>query len=694
VKLTTSMAKPSPLACAGRSAALVAICCLMFTLVCGALAAGVDLLTTGPNPASGGGQASFPGVVSAAPSPLGLAAEYMTIDISYLRWLWWPVILYLFWGMAFVCDHYFVRTIDVISERFSIPDDVAGATLMALGCNGPEMSLNTIAIFHPSNIGVGAVVGGEVFNVLVIIGTALLATPDMYLPLKLTRFTFFRDVFFYGVSLLLLYWVLYDGMISRVNAAVLLLGAAVYITTVIYSPQLSKLFSRSSKTGATSRLGSMTGRLSLMLSSVVEDDESDSEPDPEMQSKWDQATRCADPTEGTILGVRVDLRNRLMDRGHHFDDRFIWLGEDCLYVSTAMDPRPGRKDLKRALSMELAYDHSSAAHDHHWHYGGLVNKPNFLDGDEDDKTQSGEGASAPLLNDPRGGNAMEKPPVAEVPGFSDAPWEVIPLEDILYCERPKDQKHFNLHVHRHDNHLGSLITLELSSSDAHVMDAWIGAICKKLKEQRRTTTEAPPPPSGSALLMEWFEWLQFPVKFWVARTIPDMDDPKLQHLYPVSFVMSMVWLAIFAFSVTKACDGIHVDFGISTAILGFTVAAAGTSFPNVFSGMCVARQGKTSMAVANALGANVQNVFLALAVPWTIQSFFITRGPFPMPVDMLMTAVAACFITLAPVIIIYICHGSSLPRWAGWLFLLTYVIYVVFAIGEQVSHCPIWPMSC
>lgn len=28
------------------------------------------------------------------------------------------------------------------------------------------------------------------------------------------------------------------------------------------------------------------------------------------------------------------------------------------------------------------------------------------------------------------------------------------------------------------------------------------------------------------------------------------------------------------------------------------------------------------MAVANALGANVQNVFLALAIPWTVQVAF------------------------------------------------------------------------
>jgi hypothetical protein len=37
------------------------------------------------------------------------------------------------------------------------------------------------------------------------------------------------------------------------------------------------------------------------------------------------------------------------------------------------------------------------------------------------------------------------------------------------------------------------------------------------------------------------------------------------------------------------------------------------------------------MAVANALGANVQNVFLALAIPWTIQAIFLEpTGEFPL----------------------------------------------------------------
>jgi len=211
---------------------------------------------------------------------------------------------------------------------------------------------------------------------------------------------------------------------------------------------------------------------------------------------------------------------------------------------------------------------------------------------------------------------------------------------------------------------------------------------------RRKTPDVPPPPTFRKSLNEWAVWSQFPIKFLVERSIPDMDNPLKQHLYPVAFFMSMVWLAIFAYVVVRACDGIHSDFGISTTVLGFTVAAAGTSFPNVFSGMCVAKQGKTSMAIANALGSCVQNIFLALAVPWAIQSFFVEHGSFPMPVDMLGLAVGEFFLTLLPVVVIYFCFGFSMPRWSGLFYLFVYVLYLVFALGEQLSHCATWPFSC
>jgi hypothetical protein len=301
--------------------------------------------------------------------------HYVQINRDYLKWLWWPLLAYLFWGMAYICDDYFVRTIEVISERFKIPDDVAGATLMALGCNGPEMALNTISIFNPSDIGVGAVIGGEVFNVLVIIGTAMLATPDMYLPLRISKFSFFRDVFFYIISVLLLYFVLQDGQISRAESLSLLAGAAIYSTIVATSSMIRsacyrmqrKLMARSAFDGGVSFLSSTshradprstrdtcrtTLRKSVGIAEVLngprlshhscfgsqqheedwaEDSDFENEAEDELIEAWIGARQREDPFVGSVVGVRVEVRSRMMDRSNKVEERYMWLTDNALW---------------------------------------------------------------------------------------------------------------------------------------------------------------------------------------------------------------------------------------------------------------------------------------------------------------------------------------------------------------------------
>mmetsp|Transcript_64751 Transcript_64751/g.189877 ORF Transcript_64751/g.189877 Transcript_64751/m.189877 type:complete len:715 (-) Transcript_64751:86-2230(-) len=654
--------------------------------------------------------------------------QTVTLDMGYFRWLWWPFILYLFWGMGYVCDVYFVRTIEVISERFQIPDDVAGATLMALGCNGPEMALNTIAIFKPSDIGIGAVVGGEVFNILVIIGTALLATPAAYMPLRLDGFSFSRDVFFYGLSVGMLYCVLKDGVVTRAESLTLLGGAVLYSTTVAMSARLHVLLQRvwrSKQVRGTRQTIRRVSRMSMMIrrpsefrpledADIDSDNEDKEKLDPVKVMNWTKASQCKDPQDGSVLGIRVDMRNRLMDLHHANEERFMWLREDALIVSAALDPHFGlRRKLGRCASGKdgVVFDYDQRYEGQRWHHGGLVNMPKAFPcdaeaGGEPRPTLLSGGSlqndpKQPLLDEARAARTPilpgKTPSMMELLDLRRSPIEVIPLEDILYCERSggdKNHEFLSLHVHQHDDDLGKLITLELNSADTEVLDAWSDALRTSLKAHRCTPTHPPPEHGWLGLLMEWAEWLQFPVKFFLRLTIPDMDKPELQRWYPVSFVMCMTWLALFAYGVVAACDGIHEAFGISEALLGFTVAAAGTSFPNVISGMVVSRQGKTSMAIANALGANVQNVFLALAVPWTIQTCLIRHGPLSLHVEHITPAIIECALTLVPIVGVYLCCSASFPRWAGGVYLLTYVVYLVIAVQQQVKDCAEWPFPC
>merc|ERR1719428_2121257 len=140
----------------------------------------------------------------------------------------------MFYAQATVCDEYFITTIVEVCDKYGVPGDVAGATLMALGCNGPELFTNFISIFVThSDVGVGTVVGSEIFNMLCIVGGAIIFSP--LLPMQVKKVSFIRDCFFYFASIALLAWTLADGYVSQFEACVLFAGCILFACTVTFT---------------------------------------------------------------------------------------------------------------------------------------------------------------------------------------------------------------------------------------------------------------------------------------------------------------------------------------------------------------------------------------------------------------------------------------------------------------------------
>jgi len=66
---------------------------------------------------------------------------------------------------AGVLHHRFVPALNVLAIEFNIPDDVAGATLMAAGASSPELFSSIVSLFVThSALGLGTIVGSEIFN--------------------------------------------------------------------------------------------------------------------------------------------------------------------------------------------------------------------------------------------------------------------------------------------------------------------------------------------------------------------------------------------------------------------------------------------------------------------------------------------------------------------------------------------------
>jgi Ca2+/Na+ antiporter len=63
-----------------------------------------------------------------------------------------------FWCQATVTEERFVPALNVLANEYNIPDDVAGATLMAAGASSPELFSSFVALFIThSALGLGTV---------------------------------------------------------------------------------------------------------------------------------------------------------------------------------------------------------------------------------------------------------------------------------------------------------------------------------------------------------------------------------------------------------------------------------------------------------------------------------------------------------------------------------------------------------
>ncbi len=147
------------------------------------------------------------------------------------------ILLLSFYLLAQVSDKYFIPALDDIAKELKLSNDMAGATLMAIGSSAPELFVAIISIIKPGNhieIGIGTIVGSAVFNILVIIGAIAVIRTSI-----INWQTVFRDTLFYSASVLLLLWSFYDGRITLVESVIFI---AIYLLYVFMVLKWRKIF--------------------------------------------------------------------------------------------------------------------------------------------------------------------------------------------------------------------------------------------------------------------------------------------------------------------------------------------------------------------------------------------------------------------------------------------------------------------
>ncbi len=117
-----------------------------------------------------------------------------------------------------------VRGAAGLATRVGVSALVVGLTVVSFGTSSPELAVSLrAALGGSSDVGVGNVVGSNVFNVLFVLGASALVT-----PLVVHRVLVRRDVpVMIGVSLAA-WWMMSDGAMGRTEGVALLAGVLAY----------------------------------------------------------------------------------------------------------------------------------------------------------------------------------------------------------------------------------------------------------------------------------------------------------------------------------------------------------------------------------------------------------------------------------------------------------------------------------
>ncbi|KAF6732627.1 Sodium/potassium/calcium exchanger 5 [Oryzias melastigma] len=156
--------------------------------------------------------------------------------------IYFMIIFYMLLAVSLVCDDYFLPSLEVISERLGLSQDVAGATFMAAGSSAPELVTAFLGVFvTKGDIGVSTIVGSAVYNLLGICAACgILAS----VARRLTCWPLFRDCLAYGISVAAVIGIISDNKVYWYEAACLLLVYGVYIVVLCFDLRISEFILR------------------------------------------------------------------------------------------------------------------------------------------------------------------------------------------------------------------------------------------------------------------------------------------------------------------------------------------------------------------------------------------------------------------------------------------------------------------
>jgi cation:H+ antiporter len=131
-------------------------------------------------------------------------------------------------------------------------------------------------------------------------------------------------------------------------------------------------------------------------------------------------------------------------------------------------------------------------------------------------------------------------------------------------------------------------------------------------------------------------------------------------------------------AVLHAALEIAESLGISDALIGLTIVAAGTSIPDISASIVAARKGEESIAVGNLLGSNISNILVVLSGTFLVAQKDLIASP----------SILMDYGVLGGLSFIFLVFGqreNGIPRLLSLFLLFSYFAYMVLRVFLEVN---------
>ena len=156
-----------------------------------------------------------------------------------------------------------------------------------------------------------------------------------------------------------------------------------------------------------------------------------------------------------------------------------------------------------------------------------------------------------------------------------------------------------------------------------------------------------------------------------------LDSIPLIYSAGIAIIIGFIGLVWSADRFVAGAAAMALNFGITPMLIGLTIVSFGTSAPEILVSLNASLAGSGDIAIGNALGSNIANIGLVLAITALISKIpvqtHILKDEFPILI--FITALAGVFLS-----------DAKLGRIEGWILLLLIAPMMLFLIWRKSGN--------